>query len=743
MSFRNPIHCLLFCVIFVTSVRIGCGQEKQNPPARSEDVVRVETALVQTDVMVFDKQGKFVNGLKRDQFALKVDGKSRDVSFLELVQAGTANEEVQLAAARGKPIGGAAAPVPLDRGRTVFFFIDDLHLSPENLNRTRTLVRNFIEREMGQNDQAGITSATGQIGFLQQLTDHKSVLLKAIDRVQGRPYGRYDLQTPPMTEYQALKIDNYDLDVTDFFVDAVLRDNPNLGRPAALEQVRSRARTILQYAAATTTSTLAALKQVVDGTAVIPGRKVLIIVSDGFFLDQRNSDSYARLRQTTSAAAASGIVIYSIDARGLNAGMFDLSTPAPFDASGRLARGSAGELPASQDGLNALAVDTGGRAFFNSNALSTAVTTALKETSVYYLLAWRPENEEQRNPKFRRFEVNIVGRPELSVRFRRGFAEGASAETAKAKSKTTTEQQKPGEDIRTALRAPYPKTELPISLCVNFLNTPQRGDLLVTSVRLPSTSLTFESQGGVPSASLTLAGVIIDDQGKIVDSFEKRLAVHARNPQATVPLDDVFYNNYSAIRPGLYQVRVAAADDKRHRTGSVQQWIEIPDLSTRSLALSTIIAGERKAEASGAEAITQSSDERKPDNPFAQVNLNVDHRFSRSSYLRWLLFVYNANSGNSSANASSAVPPQSNAGSNAAGQPDVAVQVQVFRDGEPVITDPLHKINTEGVADLTRLPYAAELGLSSLPSGRYVLQLTVIDRISKASASQRFRFEVD
>src|SRR5262245_23904433 len=310
MSFRNPIHCLLFCVIFVTSVRIGCGQEKQNPPARSEDVVRVETALVQTDVMVFDKQGKFVNGLKRDQFALKVDGKSRDVSFLELVQAGTANEEVQLAAARGKPIGGATARVPLDRGRTVFFFIDDLHLSPENLNRTRTLVRNFVEREMGQNDQAGITSATGQIGFLQQLTDHKSVLLKAIDRVQGRPYGRYDLQTPPMTEYQALKIDNYDLDVTDFFVDAALRDNPNLGRPAALEQVRSRARTILQYAAATTTSTLAALKQVVDGTAVIPGRKVLIIVSDGFFLDQRNSDSYARLRQTTSAAAASGIVIY-------------------------------------------------------------------------------------------------------------------------------------------------------------------------------------------------------------------------------------------------------------------------------------------------------------------------------------------------------------------------------------------------------------------------------------------------
>src|SRR4029077_21072948 len=134
---------------------------------------------------------------------------------------------------------------------------------------------------------------------------------------------------------------------------------------------------------------------------------LLFLISDGFFLDNRNSDSSDRIQRITSAAAASGVVIYSIDARGLSVGGMDASSPTNFDTSGRLLRAAAGEMTASQDGLNALANDTGGRGFYNSNALSTAVTTALKETSAYYLIAWRPDNEEQRNPKLHRIEVSI------------------------------------------------------------------------------------------------------------------------------------------------------------------------------------------------------------------------------------------------------------------------------------------------------------------------------------------------
>ena len=84
---------------------------------KPDDVVKVSTELVQTDFMVFDKQGNFVDGLKCDQFVFKVDGKPREISFFDRLMAGSRSEEAQLAAARGAVTAGGPAPVPLDRGR--------------------------------------------------------------------------------------------------------------------------------------------------------------------------------------------------------------------------------------------------------------------------------------------------------------------------------------------------------------------------------------------------------------------------------------------------------------------------------------------------------------------------------------------------------------------------------------------------------------------------------------------------
>jgi hypothetical protein len=75
-------------------------------------------------------------------------------------------------------------------------------------------------------------------------------------------------------------------------------------------------------------------------------------------------------------------------------------------------------------------------------------------------------------------------------------------------------------------------------------------------------------------------------------------------------------------------------------------------------------------------------------------------------------------------------------------KPDVAVQVQVLRDDQPVITTALRKINTEGVGDLTRLPYAAEIPMAELLPGRYMLQVSVIDRVAKQSTTRKTHFDV-
>src|SRR2546421_6204408 len=82
------------------------AQQKSPPPAnQSEEVVRTRTELVQTDLMVFDKQGKFYDGLKPEQFELRVDKKPRTILFFERIMSGSTNEEAQLAAARGGESG--------------------------------------------------------------------------------------------------------------------------------------------------------------------------------------------------------------------------------------------------------------------------------------------------------------------------------------------------------------------------------------------------------------------------------------------------------------------------------------------------------------------------------------------------------------------------------------------------------------------------------------------------------------
>src|SRR6185436_2605100 len=235
------IRYFLMCITVLLSVCVAfvspAAAQEQNPPGQQDDVIRIDTTLVQTDVMVFDKKGQFVDGLKREQFALKIDGKPREITFFEGVRAGSRNEEAQLAAARGTN----RAPGTLntnseavsDRGRTIYFLADDIHLSPSSIKYTQKLFLRFIDEQMAPNDLAAIASASGQIGFLQQLTDNKAVLRAAVERLKYRNFAQGNLERPPMNEFQAQKIDQEDRDVLDYYIDQYIKDVPFSSRETA------------------------------------------------------------------------------------------------------------------------------------------------------------------------------------------------------------------------------------------------------------------------------------------------------------------------------------------------------------------------------------------------------------------------------------------------------------------------------------------------------------------------------
>ena len=719
----------LLCLLVLWSSTLA--QTPQSPQPPEQEVVRVFTELVQTDVMVFDKEGHFVNGLRPENFVLRIDGKVRPLEAFEQITAGS-NEETQLAAARGTQLmprsNNSTRVVPLDRGRTVFFYLDDLHLDVSGLNAAKKLVSHFIEKEMGQNDAAAIISATGEIGFLQQLTDNRLVLHEALNRVKPRWQTNRDNESPVMTEYNALLIDKNDFDTLGYFVDETMRVNPGLTRDIAANIVRSRANALLGQTSRVTSDTLSGLASAIRSMKSVPGRKLLFLLSNGFLIDNSHSDESYKLRQIASAAAQTGVVIYSMDARGLVVSLSDASSPASFDLSGRLERANHDELFATQDGLNALARDTGGKAIFNTNDFKPGLLGALKETSVYYLLAWKPEKTGNSSGRFRNIDVSIVGRPDLIVRVRRGFfdaapetaagvADAASSKRAGSENKQQDPNKIAATKLKEAIVAPYPDSKIPLAISLDYHDVVGKGSIISASLQMPGEFLAFGPEGEKIQALVDIAGAFYNDRGQVFSSFYDRVVTTAPSAEAARGYHgDITYTYPAKLTPGLYQARIAVRDLKSGLAGSARAWIEIPDLSKRQLTLSSLLLGEHNQSPSN--NVSKNGDDISP------VFLNPSHRFRRESNLRFLVFLYNA------------VRSPSDS------QPDAAIQVQLVRDDQPVMTTALRKISTEGIADFDHLPYAAEIPLSALGPGRYVLHVTVIDRVSKRSASQQTHFDV-
>jgi len=689
-------------------------QPQPTPPPR-DDVVRVYTELVQTDVMVFDKQGRFVKDLTRENFELRIDGKPRPIEAFDLITAGS-DEESQLAAARGATTVNVKRPVPLDRGRIVFFYVDDFHMDVGSFPTARKTISHFIEKEMGQNDQAAIASATGQIGFLQQLTSDRMVLRTALERLKPRTYSVRDMERPLMSEYHAVQIDRHDRDVTEFFIAETLRNNPGMNRETAASIVNSRARMILAQGAVFSSHTLVGLERLVRSAKNLPGRKIVFFLSGGFLIENRSRDAFAKIRDITNAAAKSGVVIYSMDTRGLVTNFADASTEVPFDPSGQLLRSSIGELAATQNGMHALAADTGGKALFNTNDLTRGFAPALKETSVYYLLAWKPDAQAQKENRFRNLEVRLVSRPDLTVRVRKGYFDVDPEPAVAAKPEASpTPANITATKLRESLAAAYPDRSLPILITADYYDVAAKGPVLSTAIQIPTEFLTFTEQNGKNQAAVDVSGVYYDDKGTPKASFIERI-VATSLATSTAPGDrDITFTYPAKLAPGLYQVRIAARDAKSGRTGSAHAWFDIPDLTKKQLTMSSILLGERPqtplTNVSNAGAV----------NPIA---LSASHRFKRDSALRFLVFAYNA-----------VLSPADQ-------KPDVAIQVQVVRDDQPVITTALRKMATDSYTDLARVPYAAEIPVGSLQPGRYLLQISIIDRVSKQSTTRQTYFDV-
>lgn len=691
---------------------------KAQSQTSQDDVLRINTELVQTDVMVFDRRGRFVDGLKPEQFVLTLNGEGKKLSLFERIISGTSPAEVAQNNTSQSALPPAANSLnSVSRpGRLVFFFIDDVHLSGESIARARKALLHFVNNDLYPEDRMAIVSTSGGIGFLQQLSNNQAVLHEAIARIGYKQNNETYAGKTRVSEYMASRIADGDRRLFAYLMESVkieygmgvgaLRgDHGNDSAGQARRLLQSRLSQINAQSRVVTNNTLAVLQGLMNSTVGLPGRKLVFFLSDGFVVDTRNSIALNSLEEATRIAARSGAVIYSVDMRGsFLESTIDASNNDYVDMTARHGGVSLGETLAPRAPLNLLSNETGGRTIVNSSDLNRDLGQAVKETSNYYVLAWRPSSEAERSGKAR-LEVAIEGRPDLKVRLRRAYYVNTSSDPSKtstAKAPAIT----PEAELLLALGAAQPQRALSPALSIGYVKSSPADHVLQVSLQLPRESVRFDSTAAQRKSEIDVIGAAIDDRG-LIYTFKQVLTV---TPQpANQLLVPVIWSEQLKVQPGLYQVRVAVRERSSGRTGSAMEWIEIPRINPQ-ISMSTLFLGERKVQ------------DATPDQP-STVPVDVDHRFARSSALRFQTYVYNA--------------------SRTAGAPDVWIEANVLRGNQRIMIVAPNKVPPDLSKDQWRLPYWSELALSQLAPGSYTLQVAATDRSNGTSTLQRTTFSVE
>ncbi|HYK91373.1 MAG TPA: VWA domain-containing protein [Acidobacteriota bacterium] len=666
--------------------------------------------LIPTDLLVFNRQGDFIRGLKQEQFELLVEGNATPITLFEEVIAGSPEEEVswakiqgtegsQLPAVRGNP----------DDGRTLFFFLDDLHMSPGSMKRVRDAISHFIEAGMNSHDRILLAAATRQIGFMQQLSSDKSVLRADLESLSAARVSVEDNRKPPMSEEQALAIVQDDPEVLGSFVNLILAQNHQSGKTARAKAeiaVKTRAAALATQSVSVTARMLTVLADLLRFCGRFPGRKLVFFLSDGFVLNGGRADATDGLLQIAAAAQRAGIAIYTLDTGGVEASAGKVIGSVTPSATGT----RADEVRMPPDGTRVLAAATGGRFLQATDALDGLFTKAIAETSRYYLLGWQVVPVMLQSGNSKALSVAIRDHTDYVVRLRSTSIDlSRYYQPDSFPLKLTV-----FDELLKVLRSPQSLATLPVSLYAG--HTYQREGSPVLHILMQVVPETIV--GTVPSPekkSVDVVGVTLDAKGHTADLFQTSIPVPRYSESALKEKrTDLMRSRSVAVTPGTYQVRIAARDPESGHMGSAFGSIEVPPFVVGKLSLSSIFLRERP--------LTKPV-ETKPAMDSGQENPPTASRlFSSNSQLAFSMFIYNP-----------VVPPDGSL-------PRIAARARILQGDRTMVQSPLHSVGVQPSAGSEPIAFEAGIALKGLAAGAYTLEIAITDQSNNENATQSVLF---
>src|SRR6266849_1034234 len=187
------------------------GQTSQAPQkpqqeVAPEDIVRITTNLVQTDVVVTDKSDQIIPDLKLGDFELYDNGKKQDLKFMEFVGVDTArrSEGTRPSSLPNHLEQTGPGLLAKDLKRVVAFVIDDLTMQIEDLPSVRKMLLNFVDNKMRDGDLVAIVRVVGGKGLLQQFTSDRQLLRRAIALITPSTHALMNFNNPDLPRFSGI-----------------------------------------------------------------------------------------------------------------------------------------------------------------------------------------------------------------------------------------------------------------------------------------------------------------------------------------------------------------------------------------------------------------------------------------------------------------------------------------------------------------------------------------------------------
>jgi VWFA-related protein len=676
---------LMLCVVLATA------QQPQPPatqPATEAATFSTSTQLVVEDVTVNDKSGKPIQGLTAKDFTVTEDGAPQAIKFFEYQELPDAAEPplpptpLKADVLNRFPSTKIAAETPGSTKyrdhRLMALYFDQTALPPTDQIRAIEAAQKFISTQMTKADLLCIMLFEGgAVRVLQDFTDDRDRLSTII-------------QTIAVGEGQGF--------------DETAADAGAADTGAAFGQDDS------EFNLLNTDRQLSALQTAARMLGQLSEKKQLLYFASGIRLN--GVDNQAQMHATVNAAIRAGVSFWPLDARGLMAlaPLGDATRGAPGGAgmyNGQSAMAMNAGFQQSQDTLYALASDTGGKAFLDSNDLSAGIVKAQKAVSSYYIIGYYTTNQAL-DGKFRRVKITLNNSIAANLDFRQGYFSNKTFNKF-----TVADKERQLED---ALMLGDPITELTIAMEVNYFQLNRAEYFIPIVVKIPGSELALARKGGAQRTLLDFLLEVKDDYGTTIQNMRDKADISLSDSTAAeLAKRPIEYDAGFTLLPGKYTVKFLARDAETGHIGTYMNTFVVPNLlkEEKRIPISSVVLSSQRIDLKDALFNAEKDKERAKTqavNPLIadgkQLMPSVTRVFNKNRDMYVYLQAYERTETTT--------------------KPMVAFvtfyrgQTKAFETAPVPITD--------GLDPKTKaLPIRFNIGLDKLPVGEYKCQVTVLD----------------